>query len=127
VPWGTDGQLSLEKDGTRDLALTAHKPTYTASPHRTALPSEADVTKILAGGPVRCHALRTPPPSPPVRPRPDARFLGRQLSVDALLARLQRERGAKIGMRAHVEELVRRKCVVDADGHLVWRTASPKL
>ena len=46
-------QLSMEKDGTRDLALIAHKPTYSVYPHKTALPFESDVAKILYTSPVR--------------------------------------------------------------------------
>ena len=47
------------------------------------------------------------------------------MTLDALLARLQRERGAKIGMRHHVEDMVRRKCVVDAEQRLVWHPTAP--
>jgi len=43
----------MEKDGTRDLALIAHKPTYSVYPHKTALPFESDVAKILYTSPVR--------------------------------------------------------------------------
>ena len=52
----------------------------------------------------------------------------RQLTLDALLARLQRERGAKIGMQHHVEEIARHRCVLDSEQRLGWRptvTAGP--
>ena len=61
-----------------------------------------------------------------------ARVSHLQVSLETLIARLQRERGAKIGLQHHVEEIVRRRCAVDSDQRLVWRpsgapSASAKL
>lgn len=48
-----------------------------------------------------------------------------QITLEALLARLQREWGTKIGLRSHVEDIVQRKCMVDAEGRLIWKPSGP--